>query len=69
MLSKHFASIETYHSVDDYVFWLDLPALHYTTQTTQWFLEHHINSIPKLSKAPSVEDFWSMVADKVYDVG
>ncbi len=74
-LSKLLAFIETYHSDDDYVFWPDLATSHYTQQTTEWLLEHQINFIPKqtnppkLPKARPIEDFWSMLADKVYDGG
>ena len=74
-LSKLLPFIETNHSHDDYVFWPDLSTSHYAKETTQWFLKHHINFIPKQTNPPKVpkarpiEDFWSMLGDKVYEGG
>jgi transposase len=74
-LGKLLAFIETYHSHDDYVFWPDLATSHYANDTTQWLLRHQIKFIPKqvnppkVPKARPIEDFWSILANKVYEGG
>jgi hypothetical protein len=74
-LSKLLAFIETYHTYDEYVFWLDLLTSRYANETTQWLLQHQIKFIPKqvnppkVPKAGPIEDFWSILANKVYEGG
>ncbi|CAF4988857.1 unnamed protein product, partial [Rotaria sp. Silwood1] len=74
-LSKLLVFIETYHSHDDYIFWPDLATSHYANETTQWLIQHQIKFIPKqvnppkVPKARPIEDFWSILANKVYEGG
>ncbi|CAF2619642.1 unnamed protein product [Rotaria sp. Silwood2] len=74
-LSKLLSFIKEHHVHDDYVFWPDLASSHYAKEITEWLIQHNIKFIskevnpPKVPKAQPIEDFWSMLADKVYEGG
>lgn len=67
--------INKYHLDDKYIFWPDLASSHYAKQTTEWLHERKIPFVPKcvnppnVPKARPIEDFWGILADKVYDGG
>ena len=48
---------------------------HYANETTEWLIQHKIKFIPKqvnspdIPKARPIEDFWSILAGKVYEDG
>ena len=74
-LSKLHSFIEEYHADDEYIFWSDLASSHYANETTEWLIQHKIKFIPKqvnppnITKARPIEDFWSILAGKVYEGG
>ncbi|CAF1093130.1 unnamed protein product [Didymodactylos carnosus] len=63
------------HPDDKYIFWPDLASSHYAKQTTEWLNERKVAFVPKCANPPNVlkalpiEDFWSILADKVYNGG
>jgi transposase len=67
--------INNHHQHDDYVFWPDLATSHYAKTTIEWLNEQKIPFVPKcinppnVPKARPIEDFWSILADKVYKGG
>ena len=66
--------INKHHLDDKYIFWPDLTSSQYAKQTTKWFEEQKIPFVPKCANLPNVRkarpinDFWSILADKVYTV-
>ena len=74
-LPKLFAFIRKYHDQDNYVFWPDLASSHYSKVSIEWLQQHNIPFVPKavnppnVPKARPIEDFWSILADKVYNGG
>ncbi|CAF3544917.1 unnamed protein product [Rotaria socialis] len=52
-----------------------LPSSHYANKTTRWLHEQNIKFVPKQDNPPNVpqarpiEDFWSILAGKVYEGG
>ena len=72
-LSKLRSFIEEHYADDEYIFWPDLALSHYANETTQWLLQQKIKFVPKQVNPPSVpkarpiEDFWSILTDKVYE--
>ncbi|CAM4849386.1 unnamed protein product [Rotaria magnacalcarata] len=67
--------IEEYHAGDEYIFWPDLASSHYADKTTRWLHEQNIKFVPKQDNPPNVpqarpiEDFWLILAGKVYEGG
>ena len=74
-LPKLLQFIEKYHLGDKYIFWPDLASSQYAHKTSAWLNEKRIPFVPKVAnppnvfKARSIEDFWSILADKVYSGG
>ncbi|CAF3924967.1 unnamed protein product [Rotaria sp. Silwood1] len=74
-LPKLLTFINEYHRHDKYIFWPDLGSSHYAKKTTEWLNEQKIPFVPKrfnppnVPKARPIEDFWSMLANKVYNNG
>lgn len=74
-LPKLLAFINKHHQNDKYVFWPDLATSHYAKTTTEWLTAKKIHFVPKcinppnIPKARPIEDFWSILADKVYNGG
>ncbi|CAF0991596.1 unnamed protein product [Rotaria magnacalcarata] len=74
-LPKLLAFIRRYHADNNYIFWPDLASSHYPKTTITWLNEQNIHFVPKqvnppnLPKAKPIEDFWSILADKVYHGG
>ncbi|CAF1982038.1 unnamed protein product [Rotaria magnacalcarata] len=64
-----------YHADNEYIFWSDLTSSHYANETTKWLIQHKIKFVPKQVNPPNIpktrpiEDFWSILADKVYEAG
>ena len=74
-LPKLLKFIEKHHLDDKYIFWPDLASSHYANKTSAWHNEHKVPFVPKVANPPNVpkarpiEDFWSILADKVYSGG
>jgi transposase len=74
-LPKLLKFINKHHQDDKYIFWPDLATSHYAKTTTEWLNEHKIPFVPKginppnVPKARPIEDFWSILANKVYNGG
>ncbi|CAF2052575.1 unnamed protein product [Rotaria magnacalcarata] len=74
-LPKLLAFIRRYHADNNYIFWPDLASSHYAKTTITWLNQQNIHFVPKqvnppnLPKARPIEDFWSILADKVYHGG
>jgi hypothetical protein len=75
-LPKLMTFINKHHEHDNYIFWSDLATSHYTkTITTEWLNEQKIPFVPKcinppnVPKARPINDFWSILADKVHNGG
>ncbi|CAF3841100.1 unnamed protein product [Rotaria magnacalcarata] len=60
---------------DKYVFWPDLASSHYVKKTIEWLNEQIVPFVPRAANPPNVpkakpiEDFWSILTDKVYNGG
>ena len=71
-LPKLLAFITKHHLDDKYMFWLDLASSHFAKCTTEWLNEQNVPFVPScinppnISKARPVEDFRSILTDKVY---
>ena len=71
-LPKLLKFIEKHHLSDKYIFWPDLASSHYANKTSAWLNEQKVPFVPKVANPPNVpkacpiEDFWSILADKVY---
>ena len=67
--------IEKHHLGDKYIFYLDLARSHYANKTSAWLNEQKrsilskVANPPNVSKTRPIEDFWSILADKVYSGG
>lgn len=67
--------IQEHHQGENYVFWSDLASSHYAKRTIDWLHDRNVPFIPKSANPPNVpkarpiEDFWSILADKVYEGG
>jgi len=74
-LPKLLAFINKHHQDDKYIFWPDLATSHYAKTTTEWLTTHNVPFVskcinpPNVPKARPIEDFWSILADKVYNGG
>lgn len=74
-LKKLIPFIEKYHQGDQYIFWPDLASSHYAKDTLKWLTDQEIPFVPKEANPPNVpqarpiENFWGILADKVYDGG
>ncbi|CAF3561948.1 unnamed protein product, partial [Rotaria sp. Silwood2] len=74
-LPKLLKFIEKHHLDDKYIFWPDLASSHYANTTSAWLNEQKVPFVPKVANPPNVpkarpiEDFWSILADKVYSGG
>ena len=74
-LPKLLAFINKHHQDDKYLFWADLASSHYAKKTMEWLDEHNIPFVHRAANPPNVpqersfEDFWSILADKVYNGG
>ena len=74
-LPKLLKFIEKYHLGDKYIVWPDLASSHYAHKTSAWLNEKRIPFVSKVANPPNVpkalpiEDFWSILADKVYSGG
>ena len=74
-LSKLVLFIKKYHKDDNYIFWPDLASSHYAKATVEWLHAHNVPFVPKdanppnVPKARPIEDFWSILATKVYKGG
>lgn len=74
-LPKLVSFINKYHGDGNYIFWPDLASSHYAKKTIEWLDQHSIKFVPKVANPPNVpkarpiEDFWSILADKVYEGG
>ena len=72
-LSKPRWFIEEHHVDDEYRFWPDLSSSHYANETRQWLIQQTIKFVAKqvnpanIRKARPIGDFWSILADKVYE--
>ena len=71
-LLKLLKFIEKHHLGDKYIFCLDLASSHYANKTSAWLNEQKVCFVPKVANPPNVskvrpiEDFWSILVDKVY---
>lgn len=67
--------IHDYHQNDQIIFWPDNASCHYAKNTIQWLQEHNVPMVPKEANPPNVpkarpiEDFWAILAMKVYEGG
>lgn len=74
-LSKSLAFIRRYHVDNNRIFWPNLASSYYANTTITWLNQQNIHFVPKqvnppnLPKARPIEDFWSILADKVYHGG
>lgn len=74
-LSKLIVFINQHHANDDYIFWPDLASSHYARATLDWLEAHHVPYVPRNDNPPNVpqarpiENFWALLATKVYDNG
>ena len=74
-LPKLLKFIEKYHLGDKCIFWPDLASSHYAHKTSAWLNEKRIPFVPKVvnplnvPKVRPIEDFWSILADKMYSGG
>ena len=68
-LPKLLKFIEKYHLGDKYIFWPDLASSHCANKTSAWLNEQKIPFVPNVPKARPIEDFWSILTDKVYSGG
>ena len=68
-LPKLLKFIEKHHLGGKYIFWPDLTSSHYANKTSAWFNEQKVPFVPNVPKARPIEDFWSILADKVYSGG
>ena len=74
-LLKLLAFIKAHHQHGEYVFRPDFASSHYANTTIDWFKERKINFVPRSVNPPNVlkarpmEDFWSILAQKVYSGG
>ena len=74
-LPKLLKFIEEHHLGDKYIFWPDLASSHYANKTSAWLNEQKVPFVPKVANPPNVpkarpiEDFWSILTDKVYSGG
>ena len=74
-LPKLLAFINKHHQGDKYLFWLDLASSHYAKKAMEWLDEHKVPFVhraanpPNVPQARSIEDFWSILADKLYNGG
>ena len=74
-LPKLLALINKHHQGDKYLFWPDLASSHYAKQAMEWLDEHNILFVhraanpPNVPQARPIEDFWSILVDKVYNGG
>ena len=66
--------LHKYHSDFNYIFWPDLAPAHYSNDTVAWMSEN-LNFVPKDINPPNVpqarpiENFWGILAQKVYEGG
>ena len=57
------------------MFWPDLASSHYANKISAWLNKQKVPFVPKVAspsnvpKAHPIEDFWSILADKVYSGG
>ena len=74
-LPKLLKFIEKHHLGDKYIVWPDLASSHYANKTSAWLKEQKVPFVPKVANPPNVlkarpiEDFWSILADRVYRRG
>ncbi|CAF3167290.1 unnamed protein product [Rotaria socialis] len=74
-LPKLLTFIYEHHQDDKYVFWPDLASSHYAKKTIEWLNEQNVPFVPRAANPPNVpktrpiEDFWSILADQVYNGG
>jgi hypothetical protein len=74
-LPKLLTFITEHHQDDKYIFWADLTISHYVKTTIEWLNQQKIPFVPRcinppnVPKARPIEDFWSILADKVYNGG
>lgn len=74
-LTKLKKFIHTHHGDGKYRFWPDLASCHYSTDTQNWLRRENIRYVPKdfnppnVPKARPIEDFWGILAQKVYERG
>ena len=74
-LLKLLKFIEKHHLDDKYIFCSDLASSHYAHKTSAWLNEKRIPFVPKVvnplnvPKVRPIEDFWSILADKMYSGG
>lgn len=67
--------INKHHQGNKYIFWPDLASSHYAKKTIEWLHEQNIPFVakainpPNVPKARPIEDFWAILADKVYQGG
>ena len=74
-LRKLLLFIRKNHQDGNYIFWPDLAPSHYSKKVTKWLQQKNIKFVPKHANPPNVpkarhiEDFWSILAGKVYEGG
>ena len=74
-LPKLLRFINKHHQGDKYLFWPDLASSHYAKKAMEWLDEHNIPFVhraanpPNVPQARPIENFWSRLADKVYNGG
>lgn len=74
-LLKLITFIRKSHEHDRYVFWPDLASSHYSKASVERLQQHNILFVPKSANPPNVpkvrpiEDFWSILVNKVYNGG
>ena len=71
-LLKLLAFVKTQHQHDEYIFWPEPACSYYANTTIDWLKERKINFVsrsvnpPNVPKSRPIEDFWSILAHKVY---
>lgn len=74
-LPKVLTFINKHHQGEKYIFWVDLATSHYANKTIEWLDEQNITFVPKAANSPNfqkarpIEDFWSILTNKVYKCG
>ncbi|CAF3461979.1 unnamed protein product [Rotaria sp. Silwood1] len=71
--SKSIPFIEKHHSNDEILFWPDIAKAHYSKEVLDYLESVSVPIIPKINNPPNIpqgrpiEDFWSVLAQLVYE--
>jgi transposase len=67
--------IKQYHADNNCIFWPDKASCHYANEVEKWLAQEKIDLVPyednptNLPQARPIENFWSVLSDKVYAGG